>query len=137
MYWIVGSKSELSPQNKLLTCKSILKPIGTYGIPLWYTASNSNFEIMQRYQNKIIRKIVNAPWYIPNELLHTDLQISTVRDEMTKFSTKYRLLLGLVKTKYRDKLLTYPDELASILLEEEGPRRLKRFKPIELTTRFS
>jgi len=45
MYWIIGRKSELSLENKLLIYKTILKPIWTYGIPLWDTASNSNIEI--------------------------------------------------------------------------------------------
>jgi hypothetical protein len=45
---------------------------------------------------------------------------------MTKFSVKYR-----------DKITTYPNELESTLLEEEETRRLKRFKPTDLTTRFS
>jgi hypothetical protein len=35
------------------------------------------------------------------------------------------------------KITTHPNELASTLLEEEEPRRLKRFKPTDLTTRFS
>ena len=38
--------------------------IWTYGIPLWDTASNSNIEILQRYQNEVLQAIVNAPWYI-------------------------------------------------------------------------
>jgi len=40
-------------------------------------------------------------------------------------------------TKYREKLIAYPNELTPALLEEEEPRRLKRFKPTELITRFS
>jgi hypothetical protein len=38
--------------------------------------------------------------------------------------------------KYRDKI-THPYELASTLIKEEEPRRLQRFKPTDLTTRFS
>jgi hypothetical protein len=98
-----------------------------YGIPLWGTASNSKIEILQRFQNKVLRSIVNAPWYVPNTLLHTDLQIPTVKAEITNFSIKYR-----------EKLTTHPNELTPALLEEEEePRRLKRFKPTELTRRFS
>ena len=41
--------------------------------------------------------IVNTPWYVPNTLLHTDLQIPTVIAEITNFSTKYR-----------EKLTTHP-----------------------------
>jgi hypothetical protein len=31
--------------------------------------------------------------------------------------------------KYKDKITTHPNEPASTLLEEEEPRRLKRFNP--------
>ena len=89
MYWLKGRKSKLSLENKLLIYKTILKSIWTYGIPLWVTASNSNIEILKRFQNKVLRSIVNAPWYVPNTILHTDLQIPTVKAEITNFSTKY------------------------------------------------
>jgi len=125
-YWIIGRKSKLSLENKLLIYKTNLKSVWTYGIPLWGTASNSNIEILQRFQNKVLRLIVNAPWYVPNTILHTDLQIPTVKAEITNFSTKYR-----------EKLVTHPNELIPALLDEEEPRRLKRFKPTELTKRFS
>jgi hypothetical protein len=34
MYWILGRKSELSIENKLVIYKTLLKPIWTCGIPL-------------------------------------------------------------------------------------------------------
>jgi len=125
MYWILGRKSELSLTNKVLLYKTILKYVWTYGIPLWGSASHSNIEILQRFQNKVLRTIVNAPWYIPNKLLHTDLRMPTVREEITKFSTNCRA-----------KLLTHPKALTSNLLNEQGPGSLKRFKPLDLPTRF-
>lgn len=42
MYWLLGRKSQLTVDNKLLLYKAILKPIWTYGIQLWDTAFNSN-----------------------------------------------------------------------------------------------
>jgi hypothetical protein len=60
-FWIQGKKSKLSIENKLLMYKTFLKPIWTYGITLWGTANNSNIEILQRYQNKVLRATVNAP----------------------------------------------------------------------------
>ena len=70
--------------------------------------------------------MVNAPWYIPNKLLHTDLQMPTVREEITKFSTHYRAKL----------LHTHPNDLTSKLITKQGPTRLKRYKPSDLPTRF-
>jgi hypothetical protein len=66
MYWLLGRKSKLSISNKLLIYKAILKPLWTYGIQLWGTASNSNIAILERFQSKVLRLIVNAPWYVPN-----------------------------------------------------------------------
>ena len=95
MYWIIERKSELSLANKLLIYKTILKNIWKYGIPLWGTASNSNIEIL-RFQNKVLRSIANAPWYVPNTL-HTDLQIPTVKAEIPVIN---------LSNKYREKLTT-------------------------------
>jgi len=74
MYWIAGRNSELSIENKLLIYRTTLKPIWTYGIPLWGTAGISNDEILQRYKNKVLRAKVNAPWYVTNKVLHAGLR---------------------------------------------------------------
>jgi hypothetical protein len=83
MYWILGRKSELSIENKLLMYRTILKPIWTYGIPLWGTASNTNIEILQRYQNKVFRAAVNARWYMTNKVIHADLKVPRIIEEIT------------------------------------------------------
>jgi len=59
MHWLLGSKSQLSIENKLLLYKAILKSIWTYGIQFWGTAFNTNMEIIQRFQNKYLKIIVN------------------------------------------------------------------------------
>jgi hypothetical protein len=59
--------------NKLLLYKVILKPIWTYGIKLWGSASTSNIEILERFQSKALRMIADAPWYVPNVILRQDL----------------------------------------------------------------
>jgi hypothetical protein len=59
---LLGRKSKLSTNNKLLIYKSILKTIWTYGIQLWGTASTSNIEILEGFQSNALRMIVDAPW---------------------------------------------------------------------------
>jgi hypothetical protein len=49
MHWLLGRKSQLSTTNKLLLYKTIRKPIWTYGIQLWGTASTSNIEILEQF----------------------------------------------------------------------------------------
>ena len=40
LYWIIGRKSQLSLEKKLLVYKAIVKPIWTYVVQLWGSASN-------------------------------------------------------------------------------------------------
>jgi hypothetical protein len=69
MYWLLGRKSQLSLSNKILLYKANLKPIWTYGIQLCGTASTSKIEILENFQSKALRMIVDAPWYVPNTLI--------------------------------------------------------------------
>ena len=42
MYWLTNRKSKLSIMNKLNIYKTIIKPIWTYGVPLWGTTAMSH-----------------------------------------------------------------------------------------------
>jgi hypothetical protein len=94
MHWLLGCQSKLSTNNKLLLYKIILKPIWTYGIQLWGTASISNIEILGRFQSKALRMIVDAPWYGPITLIRRNLHVSTVKEEIRRYSSHYGARLG-------------------------------------------
>jgi len=49
----------------------------------------SNIDIIQRFQNKILRNIVNAPWYIRKSDLHRDLEVDVVFSEIQRFAQKH------------------------------------------------
>jgi hypothetical protein len=75
IYWLNGKHSPLSLENKLLIYKTVLKPVRTYGIELWVCAAKSNIAFIRRYQSKLLISITNAPWYVSNQTLHSDLHI--------------------------------------------------------------
>jgi hypothetical protein len=122
IHWLLGRKSQLSTKNKLLLYKTILKPIWTYGIQLWGTASTSNIEILERFQYKVFRMIVDAPWYVPNSLIWRDLSCPTVKEGFRRYSSHYG-----------DRLRTHPNYLAVNLLRLPDNRRLRRFLLIVLS----
>jgi hypothetical protein len=64
LIWLLGRKSPLNLENKILLYKAAIKPIWTYGIELWGCASKTNIDIIQRAQSKILRAMTNAPWYV-------------------------------------------------------------------------
>jgi hypothetical protein len=124
MHWLLGRKSQFST-NKLLPYKTILKPIWTYGIQLWGTASTSNTEILERFQYTVLRIIVDAPWYVPNSLIRRDLSCPTVSEEIRRYSSHCD-----------DRLRAHPNHLAVNLLRLPDNRRLRRFLPTDLPDRF-
>lgn len=124
MYWLICRKSSLSIENKLLIYKMIIKPIWTYGIQLWGTASNSNLDILQRFQSKLLRIIVDAPWFVSNDIIHRDLQVPTIREEIRDSSARYH-----------SRLTIHPNELVNKLLTTTTRERLKRHKIFDLQNR--
>ena len=69
LYWLLGRKSHVSVDNKFLLYKSIIAPTWTYeyDIELWGCAWKTNIAVMQRCQSKILRAIVDAPWFVTND----------------------------------------------------------------------
>jgi hypothetical protein len=126
LYWIIGRKSQLSLENKLLVYKAILKRIWTYGVQLWGSASNSNIETLERFQSKVLRIITDAPRYVPNAVIKRDLKVLSVRHEVRNYSVTYR-----------QRLDDHPNRLAKSLFQRTHyNRRLKRYYPADLATRF-
>jgi hypothetical protein len=124
MYWLLGRRSRLSLSNKLLLYKSILKPIWTYGIQIWGTASTSNIEILEHFQSKALRLLVDAPWYVPNHRIRRDLHLPSVKDEICCLSHR------------PTRLTTHPNDQVLVLLTLPGPWRLRRHLPNDLPSRF-
>ena len=122
MYWLLGRNSTLSVHNKLLLYKQILMPVWTYGLQLWGCAKQSNVQIIQRFQNKVLRNIVGAPWYCRNSDIHRDLNMETVANTIKK-----------IARNHEERLHQHVNVEALQLLDTtELVRRLKRTKPFEL-----
>ena len=49
----------------------------------------SNTDIIQRFQNKVLRNVVDAPWYIRNADLYRELRMEMVTNETGKFLKKH------------------------------------------------
>jgi hypothetical protein len=114
-YWLLGRKSKFSTSHKLTIYETILKPIWTYKIQLWGTASTSNIEILEHFQSKALRIIVDASWYVPNTVIRSDFQIPTVKEEISRYSSQYSACLS-----------AHPNGLIVNFIEQPDNRRLRR-----------
>ena len=124
MSWLLGRRSQLSLPNQLLLYKCILKPVWTYGIKVWGCAKPSQTQILQRLQSKILRSLDNAPWYVSNLQLHTDLGIPFVSAEINRSS----LLYHSQQAGHHNALF------ATLPTPSKFARRLKRRWPSDLHT---
>lgn len=126
-YWLIGRRSKLSLSNKMLVYKAVIKPIWTYGLQLWGAAANSTIQCIERFQNKTLRVICDAPYFVRNVDIIKDLKVNTVREEISKCSEKYL-----------EKLSSHTNTYAVNLLDNSAQvQRLKRFKPLDLPHRFN
>jgi hypothetical protein len=81
-----------------------------------YIVAKSHIVIMQRTQSKISRAIANAPWYVTNHTLHSDLKVPYVCDVIQERIGKHHI-----------KLEDHPNPLLEPLLQPTYNRRLDRF----------
>ena len=113
--WLIGAHSKLSLDNKVIIYNSVIKPIWMYGLELYGNTSNSNIELIQRTQSKILRAMTGAPRYLSNDNIQKDLEIPPVKLE---FQSR--------KQKYMQKLTEHPNSLARSLANISSYSRLRR-----------
>ena len=126
MYWLTSRNSKLNMENKLKIYETIIKPICTYGIPLWGTAAMSHINKLEALQSKILGTIINVPWYVRNEDIREDLKMPTVREEIDRDAKKYK-----------ERTATHPKQLAAeaskTLIKRKYPANfIKEIKKVKL-----
>jgi hypothetical protein len=59
----------------------------------------SNIDITQRYQNKVLRCLVNVPWYSRNSDIHGDLCVETVASSLRDTLSHMEIVLSITSMK--------------------------------------
>ncbi|GFT24772.1 hypothetical protein TNCV_4805771 [Trichonephila clavipes] len=80
LYPLIGWNSELNMYNKILLYTAVLRPILTYGSPVWGYAADANIKILEVAQNSIIRNIVKANRYTKNSLIYKDIKVLPLKN---------------------------------------------------------
>ena len=85
LYFLLRSK-QIGLSTKKLIYLQLIRPIWTYGCQIWGSAAKSNINYVQVVQNRVLRIITDAPWYVSNETLHKDLRIELVSEVIQRHS---------------------------------------------------
>lgn len=69
-----------------------------YGIQLWGTTSSNNVAIFQRFQNEVLRAIVDAPYYVSNEVIEHDIPPESIKEIIHQYSVQCQCTLMCLLT---------------------------------------
>jgi hypothetical protein len=136
--------------------RAILKPIWTFGVQLWGSASKSNIETLEIFQSKVLRIITDARRCVPNAVIKRDLTLNLLTTTIVAppsnaskwqmgFNSAFKGLKVLsvkqaernCSVTYRHRIDDHPNRLAKSLFQRTTyNRRLKRYYPADLATRF-
>ncbi|GFR25343.1 putative RNA-directed DNA polymerase from transposon X-element [Trichonephila clavata] len=75
---IIGKRSKLSLQNKIIIYKIDLRPSVLYGCQIWANMARDKILQIQCMQNMSIRRIPGIPRFIPISVIHEELKIEPV-----------------------------------------------------------
>lgn len=89
LHSLINYKSPINIHSAKLIYTTIIRPTLTYACPIWSNAAKTHINKLQILQNKFIRKIFHAPWYIPNSQLHNELKIDTINSLIRSQSLKF------------------------------------------------
>lgn len=84
----------LSISTKRLLYLSFVRPIWQYASGLYGSASDSQLKRIQVQQNRVLRLITDAPWYVRNSIIHKDLDVPEVKEVVHQ---TYRQLYASIK----------------------------------------
>ncbi|GBN48768.1 RNA-directed DNA polymerase from mobile element jockey [Araneus ventricosus] len=89
LFPLIARDSEMNRKYKLLVYTAILRPIITYGCPIWGAAANSNIRMLEILENNIIRLICKAGWYMRNEDIRNAIKLISLKEFIKKISAKF------------------------------------------------
>ncbi|GFX63716.1 RNA-directed DNA polymerase from mobile element jockey [Trichonephila clavipes] len=99
---LISRRSKLAIRHKVLLYKSIIRPVMCYGSQIFGSAGMCHLKKLHTLTNSFLRQIVNAPWFIHNEVIYRDLKIKPFLPHIKDLSKRFF-----------DKLPNVPNELIS------------------------
>lgn len=89
LHFLLIPKSPLSRKCKLRLFTAVIRPIMTYACAIFAHSNPRYLYKMQVLQNRFLRKITGAPYFVRNDTLHLDLRIPTIAQFMKRIATRF------------------------------------------------
>ncbi|GFU22890.1 probable RNA-directed DNA polymerase from transposon X-element [Trichonephila clavipes] len=72
---LISRRSKLAIRHKVLLYKSIIRPVMCYGSQIFGSAGMCHLKKLHTLTNSFLRQLVNATWFVRNEVIYRDLKI--------------------------------------------------------------
>lgn len=89
LFPLLTPKSKLSTANKLLLFTAVLRPIMSYGSPIWSSAALIHKNKLNVMQNKILKTIFNLPRRTPTIFLNRITGVSSFDSFINQINTSF------------------------------------------------
>ena len=89
LHFLLTARSSLSLKCKMRLYTAVIRPIMTYACVIFAHSNPRVLYKMQVLQNRFLRKVTGAPYYVRNDALHLDLRIPTVAQFMKRLSKRF------------------------------------------------
>ncbi|GFY01649.1 probable RNA-directed DNA polymerase from transposon BS [Trichonephila clavipes] len=89
IYPLICRNSEMDMYNKVLLYTAVLRPIISYGCPVWGYAAKTNIKILEVAQNSIIRTITKAHRYTRNSTIYKALKLHPFKNYIQILAKKF------------------------------------------------
>lgn len=138
---IFRRRSGLSSKNKLLLYKTMIRPLLTYGAPVWSSLSNSSYRKIGVIQNKCLRISVNAhPRISLNQLHFRSERMETIKDfchrqtfnfyrNLKNNKSTNTCLTDIGKYNLNDLPFRYKHKLPKHILRDEPSEKFNHLRP--------
>jgi hypothetical protein len=100
LYSFLNRKSRLCIHNKLLLCKTCIRPILCYGVETWFDCAPTHKKKLQIIQNKCLKIIKNRHWRYSTDTLHEETNMPGSRISALKFTISLCTVAGFRKTPW-------------------------------------
>jgi len=90
LYPLIGKKSRLSVKGKELIYKAVIRPVISYGAPVWFQVAPSHHRKLQVVQNKCLKLIHGLPYRFSTGELHRLAGHDMLRDYLARLIIRFQ-----------------------------------------------
>lgn len=90
LYSLLNRRSHLNIKNKILLYKVGIRPIITYGCPIYFGMAESHRKRLQTFQNKVLKMILDVPWYTRTSDIHNITNVEPIEDFILKCHSNFQ-----------------------------------------------